>query len=77
MPREEIPLQVLSAIESNTDQTQHQFAQISGVSLGKAHNGTKVLLDKGQVKMRNFSHNQKKMDYAYLLTPAALRAKLC
>jgi hypothetical protein len=76
MPQEEIPLQVLNAIESNTDQTQHQFAQISGVSLGEAHSCTKAIIDKGQVKMRNFSHNQKKMDYVYLLTPAALRAKL-
>jgi len=35
----------------------------------------KALIDKGLVKMGNFSHNQKKMDYAYLLTPSGIKSK--
>jgi hypothetical protein len=35
----------------------------------------KALIDKGLVKMGNFSHNQKKMDYAYLLTPSGMKSK--
>ena len=75
MPQEEIHLQVLRAIESNSGLTQRQLAQVLGVSLGKAHYCMKALMDKGLVKMGNFSHNQKKMDYAYLLTPIGIKSK--
>ncbi len=71
----EIHLQVLRAIESNPGLTQRQLAQALGVSLGKAHYCMKALIDKGLVKMGNFSHNQKKMDYAYLLTPSGIKSK--
>ena len=71
----EIQLQVLRAVESNPGLTQRQLAQVLGVSLGKAHYCMKALIDKGLVKMGNFSHNQKKMDYAYLLTPNGIKSK--
>lgn len=45
------------------------------MSLGKAHYCMKALIDKGLVKMGNFSHNQKKMGYAYLLTPSGIKSK--
>ena len=35
----------------------------------------KALIEKGFVKMGNFSHNQKKLDYAYLLTPSGMKSK--
>jgi hypothetical protein len=35
----------------------------------------KALINKGLVKMGNFSHNQKKLDYAYLLTPSGIKSK--
>ena len=71
----EITLQVLRAIESNPGLTQRQLAQDLGVSLGKAHYCMKALINKGLVKMGNFSHKQKKMDYAYLLTPSGIKSK--
>ena len=74
-PINEIHLQVLRTIESNPSLTQRQLAQVLGVSLGKAHYCMKALIDKGLVKMGNFSHNQKKMDYAYLLTPSGIKSK--
>ncbi|CAM3841728.1 MarR family EPS-associated transcriptional regulator [Polynucleobacter antarcticus] len=75
MPSDEIQLHVLRAIESNPGLTQRQLAQVLGVSLGKAHYCINALIDKGLVKMGNFSHNQKKMDYAYLLTPQGIKSK--
>jgi EPS-associated MarR family transcriptional regulator len=75
MPLEEVHLQVLRAIESNPGLTQRQLAQILGVSLGKAHSSIKGLVDKGLVKMGNFSHNQKEADYAHLLTPSGIKSK--
>jgi EPS-associated MarR family transcriptional regulator len=71
----EIHLQVLRAIESRPGLTQRELANELGVSLGKAHYCMKALIDKGLVKMGNFSHNQKKMGYAYLLTPSGIMSK--
>ena len=72
---DEIYLQVLRTIEARPDLTQRQLAEELGVSLGKAHYCIKALIDKGLVKMGNFSHNQKKLDYAYLLTPSGIKSK--
>jgi EPS-associated MarR family transcriptional regulator len=72
---DEIHLQVLRAIEAQPELTQRQLAQELGVSLGKAHYCIKALIDKGLVKMGNFSHNQKKLEYAYLLTPSGMKSK--
>ena len=71
----EIHLQVLRAVESRPGLTQRELANELGVSLGKAHYCMKALIDKGLVKMGNFSHNQKKMNYAYLLTPSGIKSK--
>jgi EPS-associated MarR family transcriptional regulator len=71
----EIHLQVLRAVESRPGLTQRELANVLGVSLGKAHYCMKALIDKGLVKMGNFSHNQKKLDYAYLLTPSGIKSK--
>lgn len=75
MPHDEIQLQVLRAIELNPELTQRQLADVLGVSLGKAHYCVKALVDKGLVKMGNFSHSQKKLGYAYLLTPKGVKSK--
>jgi EPS-associated MarR family transcriptional regulator len=72
---DEIHLQVLRAIEAHPKLTQRQLADVLGVSLGKAHYCMKALIDKGLVKMGNFSHNQHKLDYAYLLTPKGIKSK--
>lgn len=72
---DEIHLQVLRTIEARPDLTQRQLSEELGVSLGKAHYCIKALIDKGLVKMGNFSHNQKKLEYAYLLTPRGMKSK--
>jgi len=46
-----------------------------GVSLGKVNYCIKKLTEKGWVKLTNFSHNQNKMGYAYLLTPSGIEEK--
>ncbi len=71
----EIHLQVLCAVESRPGLTQRELANELGVSLGKAHYCMKALIEKGFVKMGNFSHNQTKLDYAYLLTPSGIKSK--
>jgi len=46
-----------------------------GVSLGKVNYCMKKLTEKGLIKLSNFTHNQNKMGYAYLLTPSGVEEK--
>ena len=46
-----------------------------GVSLGKVNYCIKKLVEKGWVKLRNFSRHRNKVGYAYLLTPKGIEEK--
>ena len=55
------------------------IAEISrqlGVSNGMAHYVLRSLIDKGSVKVKNFSKNPNKRNYSYILTPTGLSKKL-
>ena len=56
--------------------TQRELAKALGISLGGVNYCLKALMDKGWVKMQNFSANERKLSYAYLLTPAGVAEKL-
>ena len=56
--------------------SQRELSSALGLSLGKTHYVLHALLDKGLVKARNFRRSDRKLAYAYLLTPAGLREKL-
>ena len=47
-----------------------------GVSLGKTHYLLRALLEKGWVKMQNFSRSDRKLGYAYVLTPSGVRERM-
>ena len=72
---EETHYQVLKILEQNPRVSQRELATELGVSLGKANYCLKALVEKGWVKMHNFSENPHKLHYAYLLTPRGLKAK--
>jgi EPS-associated MarR family transcriptional regulator len=73
---ESSPLALLRLLEKHPDLSQRQLSQALGLSLGKTHYVLHALLDKGLVKARNFRRSDRKLAYAYLLTPAGLREKL-
>jgi len=75
MPHTEQHLQILRLVQDQPDITQRQMAQQLGISLGGLNYCLKALVEKGWVKMDNFSRNPNKLKYAYLLTPRGLRAK--
>ena len=55
------------------------IAEISrqlGVSNGMAHYVLRSLIDKGSVKVKNFSKTPNKRNYSYILTPTSLSKKL-
>ncbi|MEQ9530921.1 MAG: MarR family EPS-associated transcriptional regulator, partial [Haliea sp.] len=46
-----------------------------GISLGGMNYCLKALVEKGWVKVDNFSRNPNKLKYSYLLTPRGVKAK--
>lgn len=68
-------LQILKLLQADPSLSQRQLAVQLGVSLGKANYCVRALVEKGLVKLGNFSKNQSKCQYIYLLTPAGLEEK--
>jgi EPS-associated MarR family transcriptional regulator len=66
---------VLRLLQENPDLTQRELAEHLGVSLGGLNYCLKALIEKGWVKVHNFSQNNRKLDYAYILTPRGLIEK--
>lgn len=69
---EETHYRIFKFIEAQPDITQRQLAQALGISLGKVNYCIRALIDKGQVKARNFKRNPNKKAYVYLLTPKGI-----
>ncbi|MCE9659467.1 MAG: MarR family EPS-associated transcriptional regulator [Burkholderiales bacterium] len=69
-------LEALRRLQEQPHLTQRELSRALGLSLGKTHYLLHALLDKGLVKAQNFKRNDKKLSYAYLLTPKGLREKL-
>ncbi|MBA6412296.1 MarR family EPS-associated transcriptional regulator [Parahaliea sp. F7430] len=68
-------LKVLRLLQDNPDISQRQMARELGISLGGLNYCLKALVQKGWVKMDNFSRNSNKLKYSYLLTPSGVKAK--
>ena len=75
MNNKDIHLDLLRKLESNPAYTQRELSHEMGVSLGKVNYCMKKLIEKGSIKLSNFSHNPNKVGYAYLLTPKGLEEK--
>lgn len=68
MLHDEIHYRIFKFIEAQPDISQRQLAKALGISLGKTNYCLRALIDKGQVKARNFQRNPGKKNYVYLLT---------
>jgi EPS-associated MarR family transcriptional regulator len=69
-------LAVLRILSEQPNLSQRELSRDLGLSLGKTHYLLHALLDKGLVKARNFRRSDRKLAYAYVLTPGGLREKL-
>lgn len=56
-------------LEVSPDLTQRELADALGVSLGGLNYCLRALIEKGFVKVGNFSRSKNKFGYVYLLTP--------
>ena len=75
MNKKDIHLDLLRKLEVNPKYTQRELSQEMGVSLGKINYCMKKLIEKGWIKLSNFSHNPNKVGYIYLLTPKGIEQK--
>ena len=75
MNNKDIHLDLLRKLESNPEYTQRELSQEMEVSLGKVNYCMKKLVEKGLIKLSNFSRNPNKVGYIYLLTPAGIEEK--
>ena len=68
---------LLSELHNSPNLTQRELSKNLNISLGKINYLMRQLIKKGIVKMRNFSHNPKKIKKVkYVLTPKGMKEKL-
>jgi len=73
--QEDVRLRVMRLIGEHPNMSTRQIADAVGVSNGSAYYVLTALVDKGFVKLDNFRKNNRKTQYAYLLTPKGIREK--
>jgi EPS-associated MarR family transcriptional regulator len=73
--QEEIQFEVLRRLHRTTQISQRALAKDLGMGLGTINFCFQALVEKGLVKMQNFSQSKNKPRYAYLLTPDGVAEK--
>lgn len=73
--QEEIQLKVLRRLQQTPEVSQRVLAKELGISLGSINFCFQALVEKGWIKMQNFSQSKNKLRYAYLLTPTGVAEK--
>ena len=63
-------------LQDNPDMTQREIAEKMGISTSGLNYCLKALIDKGWVKVQNFSQSKNKFGYIYVLTPQGLAKKM-
>lgn len=62
-------------LQDNPDMTQREIAEKLGISTSGLNYCLKALIDKGWVKVQNFSQSKNKFGYIYVLTPQGITEK--
>lgn len=73
--QEDVRFRVLRLLQDNPEITQRELAAEVGVSVGGVHYVLNALVEKGLVKLGNFSAAKDKRRYAYILTPKGIAEK--
>ena len=68
-------LDLMHIIEKDGKASQRLISQNSGFSIGKVNYCLKALIDIGFIKINNFNNSNKKLNYAYILTPKGIQEK--
>lgn len=73
--QEDVRFRILRLLEENPEMSQRELANSVGISLGAMHYCLNALVEKGFVKLGNFTAAKDKRRYAYILTPKGLTEK--
>lgn len=73
--QEDTKFRVLRMLQDNPDMTQREIAEKLGVSTSGLNYCLNGLIDKGYVKVQNFSKSKNKFGYIYVLTPQGIAEK--
>ena len=73
--QEDVRFRVLRLLDGNPELSQRELAEAAGISNGSAHYLLSALLDKGLIKLGNFTAAQDRRRYAYILTPKGIAEK--
>ena len=74
--KDDTRFRVLNALAQTPDATQREIASRLGLSVSAVNYVLKALVEKGQVKVENFTASKNKFGYVYLLTPTGVAEKL-
>ena len=73
--QEDTHFRVLRLLQDNPEVSQRELAEAVGISVGSAYYVLTALIEKGLIKLGNFTAAADKRRYAYVLTPKGLAAK--
>ena len=73
--QEDTRFRVLRLLQENPEMSQRELAAEVGVSVGGMHYVLNALIEKGLVKLGNFTAAEDKRRYAYILTPRGIAEK--
>jgi EPS-associated MarR family transcriptional regulator len=76
--REDIRFRILRLLQEKPEMSQRELARAVGVSTGSVHYVLSALVEKGMLKLSNFTAAEDKRRFAYVLTPSGIaeRARL-
>ena len=74
--QEDTNFRILRMLQDNPDMTQREIAQRLGVSTSGLNYCLNALIEKGLIKVQNFSNSKNKFGYIYVLTPNGLMEKV-
>lgn len=73
--QEDTHFRVLRLLQENPEMSQRELAAAVGVSVGGMHYVLNALIEKGLIKLGNFTAAEDKRRYAYVLTPKGIKEK--
>ena len=73
--QEDTQFRILRLLQDNPEMSQREVADRVGISVGGTHYVLNALIEKGLVKLGNFTAAQDKRRYAYILTPQGIAQK--
>ena len=73
--QEDTHFRMLRLLQDNPEMSQRELAEAVGISVGGTHYVLNALIEKGFMKLGNFTAAEDKRRYAYVLTPKGIKNK--